>query len=58
MIPTAVARYPVDISQGDLELRAFMQAVIALRRRVAALRGGEVRTLGASGSAMAYLRRR
>jgi neopullulanase len=54
--PDCRRAYPVDISQGDLELRAFMQAVISLRRRVAALRGGEVRSLGASGSATAYLR--
>jgi glycosidase len=54
--PDCRRAYPVDISSGDIELRAFVKWAIALRARVAALRGGEVRSLGASGSAMAYLR--
>jgi cyclomaltodextrinase / maltogenic alpha-amylase / neopullulanase len=49
--------FPADATAGDRDLRAFVQAILAVRRDHVALRRGTVRILSAAGSGVAIMRK-
>ena len=54
--PDCRRAYPAERDAGDRWLRTFVQATLAARHAHVALRRGTVRTLGAAGEGVAFLR--
>ena len=56
MDPDSRGAFPWVQASWDLETRAYTMALIAVRREAPVLRSGDVRLLGSTGTAVAYLR--